>query len=294
MTRLTTQTILITAILAYSATAFGQSNSLFGRRPSANPSRKSAPSAKAAPAADPDASDKNAADDRQPQTRLASNQQPQEPRGVAPASAGPSIRLPYMPLRKPMIGQPQNAALYAVSTIAVLPPEPEKIKPGDTVTIIIREIKTSTTDAKTDLKKDWQLQSQLAQWFRLDPRDRLVPQNFERAGKPGADFSFQNDWKGEGKVDRRDELTTRIQATVIDVKPNGNLVLEAKKNIGSDEERQVMTLTGTCRSRDVTAENTVLSTQIADLNIESKHTGAARDAARRGWLMRAFDWLRPI
>ena len=87
---------------------------------------------------------------------------------------------------------------------------------------------------------------------------------------------------------------TRIQARVIDVKPNGNLVLEARKRITVDEEDQIATLSGVCRSKDVTAQNSVLSTQVADLEISVSHTGAARDASRRGWAMRLFDLLRPF
>ena len=114
------------------------------------------------------------------------------------------------------------------------------------------------------------------------------------AGNPAAEFDFKNDYGGDGKYDRKDELTTRVTARVIDVKPNGNLVLEATKSITIDEEGYIITLVGECRGRDVTPENTVLSTQIAEPEISVRHSGALRDATRRGWLMRTFDFLRPF
>lgn len=184
-----------------------------------------------------------------------------------------------------------NAVLLHLSPMAVSKPEPLKIKVHDLLTIIVRESKTATTDSKLQSKKDWKVDTILDKWVRLTDENRLVPAKFE-AGKPAAAFNLKNDYKGDGKYDRRDELTTRITARVIDVKPNGNLVLEATKQIAVDDEGYLITLTGECRSRDVTADNTVLSTQIADPEIIVQHSGAVRDATRRGWLMRGLDLLR--
>ena len=188
---------------------------------------------------------------------------------------------------------PPNTVLLAVSPFAVEAPQPRKIKVNDLVTVIIRETRTSLSDAKMKSEKEWEMKAELAKWFRLDKDDHLVAQTFPDS-TPGVDFTFENTYEGKGKYDRKDSLTTRITATVIDVKPNGNLVLEARKRVKVADEDLVATLTGTCRSEDISAQNTVLSTQIADLEIEMPDEGAVRDATRRGWLMRLFDFLRPI
>ncbi|MCG3127634.1 MAG: Flagellar L-ring protein [Phycisphaerae bacterium] len=188
---------------------------------------------------------------------------------------------------------PLNPAVRAASLIAVELPKPEVIGVHDLVTIIVREDKRSTTDSKLQADKEWKVQSAFDKWFKLDERDSLVGQDLG-PNAPGIEFDFKNEYDGTGKVNRADTLITRITARVLDVRPNGNLVLEARKEIEPDEEGQIMVLTGECRARDVTAQNTVLSTQVADLVIRIEHTGAARDATRRGWLMRAFDFLRPI
>lgn len=184
-----------------------------------------------------------------------------------------------------------NAVLLRWSPMAVRGPDPEKIKVHDLVTIIVRESKTAKTDSKLESKKDWQLDSSLDKWIRLSNSHGLVPAKFEE-GSPAAAFNFQNDYKGDGRYDRKDELVTRITARVIDVKPNGNLVLEATKEITMDDDGFTITLTGECRVTDVTPDNTVLSTQIADPVIDVQHKGAVRDATRRGWFQRALDTLR--
>jgi flagellar L-ring protein precursor FlgH len=184
-----------------------------------------------------------------------------------------------------------NATLLQWSPLAVKSPDPQKIKVNDLVTIIVRESKTAKTDSKLESKKDWKLDSALDKWIRLSSEHGLVPAKFE-AGNPAAAFGFANDYKGDGKYDRKDELVTRVTARVIDVKPNGNLALEATKEITMDEDGFTITLTGECRAADVTPDNTVLSTQIAEPVIDVQHKGAVRDATRRGWFQRALDTLR--
>jgi flagellar L-ring protein precursor FlgH len=206
-----------------------------------------------------------------------------------PTSAGIGIR----PASRVDDAPPPNEVLVMVSPIGVEPPKPRKICTHDLVTVIVRESRTSLNDAKMESQKNWQIKWELAKWLRLDTHDKLVPQVFPD-GTPGIDSDFENKYDGKGKYDRKDELTTRITATVIDVKPNGNLILEARKRIKTGDEVVIATLTGECRSEDVTAQNTVLSTQLANLEVDMPELGAVRDATRRGWLMRAFDFLRPF
>ena len=188
---------------------------------------------------------------------------------------------------------PPNEVLLAASLIAVEAPQPRQIRVHDRITIVIREEKRSTSDSDLKREKKWEIAAELKEWIRLNESNKLVPQVFPQ-GNPAIDLEYDDKYEGKGQVGRKDTLITRVTATVIDVKPNGDLVLEAKKDIRIDADRQVITLTGICRSADVTAQNTVLSTQLADAKIDIQHTGPARDAARRGWLARIWDFVRPL
>lgn len=242
--------------------AIAQNNSLFrGNRPRATPA----------------------------QNRAASSQ-PVRPNAVVAGIQTAAVRPKPLPAPEE---PPPNEVLLRNSAIAIEKPKVEKIKVHDLITIIIREDKQSSSDAQTKSEKDWQVDSEFKKWFRLNKDDHLVGQQFA-APTPGVEFDFQNEWEGKGKLSRRDSFTTRVTAEVIDVKPNGNLVIEARKVITNDDDTQTVTLTGTCRAVDVSPQNTILSTQIASLVVEAKHSGPARDASRRGWLMKAIDFLRPI
>lgn len=217
-----------------------------------------------------------------------------QPAGGMPIAPGDGIGVRGATEATAVTDEPvANEVLLAVSPIAIDPPKPRKFEVNDLVTVIVRESRQSLNDAKYKSEKDWEIKWELAKWLRLDPEDRLIPQTFPN-GTPGIDSSFEDTYEGKGKYDRKDELTTRITATIIDVKPNGNLVLEARKLVKTGDETMAATLIGECRSEDVTAQNTVLSTQLADLEIDIPDRGSVRDATRRGWLKRVFDFLRPF
>jgi flagellar L-ring protein precursor FlgH len=100
--------------------------------------------------------------------------------------------------------------------------------------------------------------------------------------------------KGEATVDRTDSLTARITAEVIDVKPNGTLVLQAKQRIKTDDEEQQFVFTGTGRVEDVGVDNTILSTQLYDKDVTKTHTGAVRDTTKRGLIPKLLDLINPF
>lgn len=188
--------------------------------------------------------------------------------------------------------QTENRSLQAQSFFAVQLPPPRVFKLHDLVTVIIREEKQYKHDADLDTKKEFDVKTKLNQWFRIHDR-KWQQQNFE-GGKPEIDAIYDQELKDSGATERKDELITRITCEVVDIKPNGTLVLKGRKFIKTDEEEQDLTLTGTCRAEDVGPSNTILSTQIHDLQVSSQNKGAVRDASRRGWIPRLLDKAKPF
>jgi len=186
-----------------------------------------------------------------------------------------------------------NPAVERTSLTAVRLTPPRKFRVHDLITIIVRERKKFESDSELEQRKQFTVLSKLDEWIRFFPGCRLGSDQLAN-GDPTIKYKLGLRWKGDGQTEREDKLTDRITAEVVDVKPNGTLVLEAKKYIRHDEEEITLTLTGTCRSGDVTPDNTILSTQVAKLRIVARHTGAVRDASRRGWIPRLLDFLRPF
>jgi flagellar L-ring protein FlgH len=186
-------------------------------------------------------------------------------------------------------------AIEMTSLIAVPPVPARKFKTNDLVNIIVRQQKKYEADGKLNTKTEWNINGKLEEWFRIHPGNRLGSDDLELgAGQPSYKFNSKNENKRNADNEREDKFTTYLQATILDVKPNGNLILEAKMEEQHDEEHFTITLTGTCRSDDVTPTNSVLSTQIANLVLVESNKGAVRDATKRGFFPRILDFAKPF
>lgn len=198
--------------------------------------------------------------------------------------------------RPPSLGtreQPQaarNVTYEHHAWISLPPPLIKQFKVGDLLTVIVREQKSFEAESDLETKRKYDVKSELDDFIKFT--DGGVGAAMFRRGKPNINYKFDSKAKSEGDTKREDRFTTRITATIIDVKPNGLLVIEATSRVEHDEEIAVITLTGTCRKEDVTADNTVLSTQVADKNVVIRNEGALRATASRGWLTKLFDRLK--
>lgn len=186
-----------------------------------------------------------------------------------------------------------SPAIAEVSLTAARTPEPRKFGVHDLVTIIVRESTQADSEATLEAKKDAKYDGSVESF----PDIRLFQEFTDtilRSGlqdKPKLQLAYKSDFKGDGSYARRDSLTARITARILDIKPNGTMVLEARKYIASDKETMNMILTGTCRKEDITADNTVLSTQLYDLVLQKEHSGELRDASRKGILSKLLDGI---
>lgn len=203
------------------------------------------------------------------------------------------------PLTQPppvVAGQPLPpnpvADLDGISLYAIQPLPPRQIQINDLVTIIVNQSSKIERDQKLEADKDTSTEFDVNEFLNLQElfkEARLVAN--DSTTLPSIDVTSNRSFDGEGKMDREDRITARLTAKVIDVKPNGLVVLEARASLFTDEEEQLMLISGTCRAEDITLSNTVQSTQLADLRLEIHHGGDVRDAAKKGIITRALDTL---
>lgn len=183
--------------------------------------------------------------------------------------------------------------LSQVSFFHVPPPEPRTIKKHDLITIIIREESQSKSDAKANMKREAEFDARLEEFIKFASGLQITGGGVTNP-VPSIKASGEREFKGNGNVDRRDSFTARIQAEVVDVKPNGTLVVQARKRIKNDEDEQTFILSGVCRAEDVTADNSLLSTQLFDLELTKSTRGPVRDSTKRGNIHKFLDWLNPF
>ena len=117
--------------------------------------------------------------------------------------------------------------------------------------------------------------------------EKALPSAIDPTNLVGASSGTQ--FKGSGATTRSGTLTATITARVIEVLPNGDLVLEGVREIDINGDRQIVVLTGVVRPRDVATSNVVLSPQIGQLRIRYFGRGLMKDNLKPGWLVRVLN-----
>jgi flagellar L-ring protein precursor FlgH len=89
--------------------------------------------------------------------------------------------------------------------------------------------------------------------------------------------------KGTGAADQQASLSGSVAVSVVEVMPNGNLVLRGEKQLALTEGTEIIQVAGIIRPEDVAPNNTVQSRRLANAQIAYRGTGDLANAARAGW-----------
>ena len=187
-----------------------------------------------------------------------------------------------------------RATLAQVSPFAVPEPQPKVIKKHDLVTIIVREESESSHEAESDLQKSADVEMAVEEWIKLNIGNVAIQGGAQGPNPPRIRLSGNRNFNGEATVERTDSVIGRITAEVVDVKPNGTLVLQARKRIKTDDEDQTFTCSGICRVEDITADNAILSTQLYDMEFTKQTRGEVRNTTKKGWIPKLLDFVNPF
>lgn len=98
-----------------------------------------------------------------------------------------------------------------------------------------------------------------------------------------------NDFTGDASANQSNSLSGAISVTVVDVLPNQNLVIRGEKWLTLNHGNEYIRLTGIIRAADISPENEIMSTKIANARIQYSGTGSFARAQEKGWLTKFFD-----
>lgn len=183
----------------------------------------------------------------------------------------------------------ESENLQGYSLTLVQPPEQRQFRIHDQIQILIQEQSRQSSSAKLDTKTDASMEAAINELPDLVKLLQLRLESGDRTSLTGVNADAKRDFKGDGKYERSEAMSDRIQAIVIDVKPNGTLVLEARRSITKDDQTQTVVVSGIARQEDVTTGNTVLSSQLAELTVKVESDGDVDEAAKKGWLTNLFE-----
>jgi len=174
--------------------------------------------------------------------------------------------------------------------------EPKKVKfeKEDIIKILIDEKIKSSMEDELDIEKD----ASRSQGITYIPRFSATnsPQYLTRTALTAPQLGWDSKWalEGEGTREREDKFTAKIAAKVVEVKPNDNIIIEAKRYIQVGDDKMILTLTAEASVEDFDDKRTIKSSMLHNMHIQQKLFGSVAVTSRRGWLSRLIDWLDPF
>lgn len=189
---------------------------------------------------------------------------------------------------------PVSGGADLASTSWTYRPEPRlrTFQKNDIITIRVDEIARVLAQGDAQSRKNTLFRGTLTDWIRI-ARGRLRP-DAQPEGDPSVGTQSNDTYRSQSLLESRESLTFNIAATVVDIRPNGNLVLEARKSFRVNDNLWETSLAGICRVQDIGPDNVVLSRDLIDLQIQKQDQGHLRDKYRRGWLTRLIDDWHPF
>jgi flagellar L-ring protein precursor FlgH len=157
---------------------------------------------------------------------------------------------------------------------------------GDTLTIKISEESKVDNKGKRDLKKETGRSTEFDGQLGIDNILESIP---------GFTMSADSSNELKSKADYKDERSfeDRISVVVMDVLPNGNLVVAGTRDRRIAGDVQTIEVSGLVRPSDIAFDNTVRSEQVANFRLLTKNKGVSAPYTRPGWMARIFDVLWP-
>lgn len=159
---------------------------------------------------------------------------------------------------------------------------------GDIITILIAESSSASETSKVDTQKSHNLDFALTHLFGAG---NLLFGKEDGQELTRAKFSGENEFGGQAQTTNSGKLTAQLSATVKEVLPNGNLLIEGRRAIFYNKEKKNIIVSGIIRPQDVTPENTVLSTYVADASITFEGKGEVNNQSQPGILSKLFSWI---
>lgn len=198
---------------------------------------------------------------------------------------------PSYPMNIPKPQQPQNGSLYQPGAMTLFD-DSRAHRIGDIITINLDESMTANKkdEAKYDKSnsQDYGIRTPLSITAPGGVIGGIVGGIGDATAGLGVGYGSEGSFSGKSDVKQNSSLNGSISVTVVEVIPNGNLMIRGEKWITIHEGDEVVQFAGIIRPDDIQPDNTISSQKVADVRLVYKDVGMSGDTARAGV---ATEWL---
>ncbi len=156
---------------------------------------------------------------------------------------------------------------------------------GDILTIQVSESASAQNSATTGTDRESSLTAGIQELFDIES---------STLNKFNVRGGMESDFEGSGSTSRSGDLKAFITARVVEVLPGGNLKVIGSREILVNNEKQLMTIYGVVRPRDISQDNVVLSSFVSDARIAYSGAGIVDDRQRPGWMANTLNTIWPF
>jgi flagellar L-ring protein FlgH len=187
--------------------------------------------------------------------------------------------------------RPSNGSIYSEAIAGYLE-DTRAVRVGDIVHVSIEEHADAKGGASTALQHESSREDSISGMMGLMPAlQKAVPSlNPEQL----LAFLSKSNFMGDGQTSRAGNLKGTLAVRVKKEMPNGDLYIEGTKVVMINNEEYHLYISGVIRPSDIEMDNSVLSTRIADAEVEFTGRGDIATTVNRGWLTTLIDWLNPF
>ena len=171
-----------------------------------------------------------------------------------------------------------NGSVYMPQFSLSLYTDAQANRVGDIITVVFDEQYNSSKSAATTSQKDSTNQSTPTNILNTVPGWKNLGLDI--------DLNHTRSFNGSGNADRSNSLSGTISVTVADILPNGVLQIRGEKWMALSEGDEFIRISGLIRPQDITPENTVMSSKVADARINFGGRGNLNNATKQGWFDR--------
>jgi flagellar L-ring protein precursor FlgH len=204
------------------------------------------------------------------------------------ATMYPRVDMPATAPVEPVVEAPAPSATGAIFQAVSYRPLFEDRRArlvGDTLTVVIVERISASQKSTSKIDKTGKVEA------GISALPGIPSKAFSRATATGDSNSA---FEGKGTTENSNDFTGTITATVSRVLPNGHLIISGEKQIGVNDNVDVLRFSGQVDPRSIQAGNSVPSTQVANVRLEQRGRGPQAEAQAVGWLGRVFLSFLPI